>query len=76
MAEAARTGDPEGDVMRIGDIQPSAYTWQEPRPANTRLPIWLGKELRRVGADAATIRGMDEETALDLVAEIRADAFE
>ena len=48
----------------------------EPESAGTPLPVWLLKELQRAGADATTISGLDEQTARDLIAEIRADELE
>jgi len=43
---------------------------------STSLPTWLLKELERAGVGDETIGALDEETARDLVAEIRSDAIE
>jgi hypothetical protein len=59
-----------------GSTPASSPSWLELESAHTRLPVWLLKELRRAGADAATVSGLDEQTALDLVAEIRAEELE
>jgi hypothetical protein len=40
------------------------------------LPLWLAKELQRAGVSDETIQGLDEETARELVAEIRSNAVE
>jgi hypothetical protein len=40
------------------------------------LPPWLVKELQRAGVSDETIKGLDEETARDLVAEIRSNAID
>jgi hypothetical protein len=40
------------------------------------LPTWLVKELERAGVVDEAIEVLDEETARNLVAEIRSDAVE
>jgi len=47
-----------------------------PESADAPLPDWLLKELQRAGVGAATIQGLDEEAARNLVAEIRSDEVE
>jgi len=76
MAKATRPRDPQGHVIPVQNAQRSATPWREPEPADAPLPDWLLKELQRAGVGAATIKGLDEETARDLVAEIRSDALE
>ncbi len=67
-------GTPARDTA--GSTPAGSATWREPESLHPGLPIWLLKELQRAGADAATISGLDEQTALDLVAEIRAEELE
>ena len=43
---------------------------------STSLPTWLVKELERAGVVDEVIEALDEESARDLVAEIRSDEVE
>ena len=43
---------------------------------STSLPTWLAKELERAGVVDEVIEALDQESARDLIAEIRADETE
>jgi hypothetical protein len=43
---------------------------------STSLPTWLLKELERAGVVDEIIEALDEDTARDLIAEIRSDSVE
>ena len=43
---------------------------------STSLPMWLVKELERAGVVDEAIEALDEDSARELIAEIRSDSIE
>jgi hypothetical protein len=68
--------DLRGRANSAQEAQGSTHAWREPESAAASLPAWLVKELQRAGVGDETIKGLDEATARDVVAEIRSDETE
>ena len=65
-----------GRLSLAGASPPSELEGHLGDDSSTSLPTWLLKELERAGVGNPTIEGLDEETARDLIAEIRSDAID
>lgn len=60
----------------LGESQQIEYQGDPADDGSTSLPGWLLKELERAGVGNEIIEALDEESARDLVADIRSDAIE
>jgi hypothetical protein len=60
----------------LGDPQEIDHKADPADDRLTSLPAWLLKELQRAGVSDEIMETLDEESARDLVADIRSDAAE
>jgi hypothetical protein len=76
MAGASQPSDLDGRATLVREARDRGRPHGVPESAAAFLPLWLMKELQRAGVSDEIIKGLDEETARSLVAEIRSDEIE
>ena len=73
MAGTTQSSDLDGRARPVHETQASGRPRRGEESA--ALPLWLAK-VQRAGVSDETIQGLDEETARELVAEMRSNAVE